>query len=472
MNERLQPRLVVLAIGVLMAAVLLVGLVIPASVFEYREAIARATPMQDLYSRGPVMVTFGLLVGLYIAALVVANRPEARVPWREAFAVGVVLCALSIIAYPSGSRDIFKNISDSRTLWLYGENPTSVAPNVAPDDPLLDSLTLATWRREPGFYGIVSYVAYGPPALVGGDTPLGNMLAFKAYHALVLLAMAGVAALSMPASPRAWSTIFVAWNPLLLFEGVVSAHNDLLMAALFLGAVVLIGRRWVVPGAALFAASVGVKIATVFAAPVAYVWLLRGSAGRVRLAMLALGAAGIMGTAGYVHFVGLPEVGLLIETRPFFTPYSLIDLALRPHYGADTARTITQALCVALLAVVFAVTLWRTRAVRSSLYVGTFWVLVASAALAVVYAWPWYFVWFIPIAALLPSTREAETAIAFTAAGLASYAIVAWPQGVEYANTIVTVVLYGLPLLYAGLSVVGRKSEAVEPAAVNQQGVK
>lgn len=454
----LDARALVPVFGGLMAVVLLVGLVLPGSVFEHREAIGLATPLRALYDRTWVTATFALLVGLYVASLVFASRVEAAGAWRQALAVAALLGVLCVFAYPSGSRDIFKNISDSRTLWLYGQDPKAMGPARAnPDDPMLDSLTLATWRREPGFYGHLTYVAYGPPALLGGDTALGNMIAFKAYHALILVAMAVAAAAAVPAKSRAWSVVFIGWNPLLLFEGVVSAHNDLIMAALFLGGLVLIARWRLVAGGALFAASVGVKLATGFAAPVVYVWLLRSSAGRLRLALLAAGAIAAVGGAAYLYLEGMPAMGLFIRTRPFFTLYSLIFNELRPDYGADTARAVARAVCLAGLALVYAGVLLRTRAGATSLYSGTFWVLVATSALAVVYAWPWYFIWFIPIAALLPRSLAAETSVVFTACGLGSYFLSGWPEGVQNANLVITVILFGLPALYAGVSLVGRR---------------
>jgi hypothetical protein len=154
---------------------------------------------------------------------------------------------------------------------------------------------------------------YGPLSLrvfqglhVTGASPVANLMIFKtAWIALLLVALLLVYRTLLglgrdPATARGLLLLF-AWNPLVLIEGVLNAHVDVLILVLLSIGTFLVVRRPTVLGLAVMGAAAAVKITFLFLAPVLLVWAWRSAAdegdarpraGALRgLQLVALGAA-------------------------------------------------------------------------------------------------------------------------------------------------------------------------------------
>jgi len=232
-----------LAAGGGLALVTVVGLIVPGSVVAYPHSIVAGEPITVLYAfEGGQLVLLGTLALLcvcFVAALIAAFRVRGPRGHAAALAVATALAGLYIALYPSGSQDLFHNIADARTLWVYGQNPMTVPPSAHPADPLVGAVI--AWRDDPSFYGPLSYVLYGMPAALAGDSLPANMLAFKAFNAvalLVLTLLVGRLAGSL-GHDRTRAMVMVGWNPLLLYEMVGNGHNDVLMAVLVVASLIL-----------------------------------------------------------------------------------------------------------------------------------------------------------------------------------------------------------------------------------------
>ena len=165
----------------------------------------------------------------------------------------------------------------------YGENPYLVTFAGYRDDPFALPAFLVD---VPLFYGPVWLIAYGlPVALVGFETIIGLLGALKLFN-LGLLALTGLLIYRSHEDDRAgWLGVYLFLaNPLVLFEGVGNAHNDVLMTLFLVAALVAFRRKSVIAGP-MFALSALVKLFTIVLAPLLLAVMLRDRWGWRRLAL-------------------------------------------------------------------------------------------------------------------------------------------------------------------------------------------
>src|ERR671920_963638 len=162
----------------------------------------------------------------------------------------------------------------------------------------------------PLFYGPVWLMAYGlPVAVVGFKTIMGLLGALKLFN-LALLALTGFVIYRSHGDDRAgWLGVYLFLaNPLVLFEGVGNAHNDVLMTLFLVAALVAFRRKSVVAGP-MFALSALVKLFTIVLAPLLLAFTLRDRWGWRRLAL-----------AG-----SLALVVVVLSVTPFWADGAMID---------------------------------------------------------------------------------------------------------------------------------------------------
>jgi hypothetical protein len=437
--------------------------VLPAPVFAGPHGKS-GSPLTELFpgdaGRREVIATFLALMALFIAAVWASSRVAGEAAERLALGVSCVLALVFVAAYPTSSLDVFKYIADTRTLTVYHQDPLRVAPVAHLEDPLTGWVP-AGQLRTAGFYGPLFYVAAAPASLLAGDSPTANLVAFKALNALALLGLVAIVwrAVRVFAPERAAQAVVLGgWNPYVLYEGVGNAHNDLLMVALCVAGAVAAARAGQGRGLALWAAGAAVKYVTALTAPVLFLWLWRSREGKARLAIA--GAAAAAGAAGLALLATDPHkvqaLGIFNETA-FRTPYAFL-LHLQGDQATETSRRVGRAVCLGAFALVTAAVLLRQSRSERSLYAGMFWLLAAASALTVSYAWPWYFLWSVPFAALLPGSPERDLAVAGSVAAMLTTAVYPYaqrPDGVFYQ----TGVMYGLPLLALALSLWLRRAK-------------
>jgi hypothetical protein len=447
-------------LGVLLAAATVSFLLMPGSVFRYPGALPYGEPIKfiaEAYGgQAFILAGLGALSALFLAALWAARSGATDRTRRVVLTGTLLLATLFVFAYPSGSRDLFKNIVDTRTLWVYGESPYSVAGIAHPNDPLLHSLTPPELRSQIGIYGPASYVVYGLAAVPAGDGVLANMLAFKALHGAVLVAMtllAGYGPLAVSRRNRVAAMVMLGWNPLLLYEGVANAHNDLLMAALALVGIQAVARGARFRGWLALSASVATKYATAGLAPLLLVWHWRQAAGRERhvivaLALAALAVGTVVSLSGRFDAGPLP-LGILRPSVFMRSPAAASLDGLIPLVGRAMAVDLTQYGFVAVLGGLLALTAARMRQTPGALVCGAFWLMFALSAIGVRYFWPWYFLWSVPIAALAPGSRAFIGAAVASATGVLAYGIFPYQPETSWFNAAYSAFLFLPPLLAA-----------------------
>ena len=407
---RQRPAVALVAIGLVSEAVYLVYVFLfPLVVYGYAprpydmEQIARDRPwMGIVWVAGLV-----LLFGLYAVALWVAGR--AGISLRMIFAFSLVFGVTLIWLYPVTATDLFQYVMRARVQVVYGANPMTVTPSHFPDDPLLPFL--GEWKEILSPYGPAWESLAGAVAGLGFTGAVSGALAYKVVTFLAYLVCIVALFRGTEKDPRA--ILFFAWNPLVLLQGLGNGHNDLVMLAWMLLALVFWKRsgNWLLATIALSLA-VLTKAAAAVMVPLLLVAVLRAQPNWRQRGIALAGMAAI--GAGLALLAYLPYwppwdavAGVLDEMskRYTYTVAATLRMSLRellsPRVAWTAPRTTGQILFLAIFAWSL-IQVWRQRLdLASAGFLTYFTYLITGASYRI-----WYPMWLVPLAALrlIPAT--------------------------------------------------------------------
>lgn len=215
--------------------------------------IAFRDPMVNLgYHMRPTSANIYLilLTILFLSHLIFVKNYKKLHPYRLSLFIGLVL----LLSYPLFSHDFFNYIFDAKILTFYGKNPYLYMPGDFYQDEWLRFMhwTHRTYPYGPSFL-IISLV---PSFLAMGKFIL-NYVLFKA----VFVAAYIIAVLYFEKMNKRWAVIF-ATHPLILIEGVVNAHNDMISVTLAVIGVYYIWQKRQVLSRIWLLLSAGIKYLT------------------------------------------------------------------------------------------------------------------------------------------------------------------------------------------------------------------
>lgn len=231
----------------------------------------------------------GSLLYIVGALLIAQTRRVTSLVKVGALAFMLGPAIVNIFLYPAGALDVFNYMVDLKLAFHYGDSPYVVTnPPFIMEDPIIRSAFLLDL---PLFYGPAWLLLSGVPALLTGFDDVVNLLmALKAFNLLLLGGTALLIARAQPTVRRRWLAAFLFLaNPLVVFEGIGNAHNDVMMSFFLIAAVYAFRRQresWLAaPGLAL---SVLVKLFTLAVGPLFLVEALKR---RWRVRQFAIGLA-------------------------------------------------------------------------------------------------------------------------------------------------------------------------------------
>ena len=170
-------------------------------------------------------------------------------------------------AYPFLSKDLFTYLFSAKMIWTYHANPFVVPP--------MNFLSTDLWAglahniEFPYAYGPVSLIySLIPMVLFSGRRFILNFLGYKLLNAAVFY-LTGVLFYRLTDKDK---RIFSFWffNPLLLVELLMNAHNDLLMIGLFVVALYYLYKGGKLKAWLAFIASVLTKYFSAIALPIMF----------------------------------------------------------------------------------------------------------------------------------------------------------------------------------------------------------
>jgi alpha-1,6-mannosyltransferase len=340
----------------------------------------------------PEFLTLVLFMWIAYAIVIAAS---SRVRPLLAVSVVVALHVVFLLAPPLLSTDIFSYLDYARLGAVHGLNPYVHTPFAARQDPVFD-LVGPKWDH--------TATAYGPLFTVL-SYPLARLSLPNAVWALKGLAMLG----SLGCVGLVWRgarllgrdplrpALLVGLNPLLLVYAVAGGHNDLLMMALMVGAVVLaLGSERAAGAAVVAAATIKASAAVVLPFMLAGLGrprrILAGVAIAVTVAALVSGLAFDWQAWRFLTVVRHQQQ--LVGSQSFSLQVGRLFGLEQPEVAA-MAQAALALTAVALLVAVRRGADW---------IAATGWMLLAIAV-ATSFLLPWYTVWALPLAAISADRR-------------------------------------------------------------------
>lgn len=399
----------------------------------------------------PLLIAAMLFVFLaYIFAL--RRVPHSIISFRTIVYSTLLLGLLYILVPVVTSPDIYSYISYARMGVIYHLNPLATLPTAINNDPTFIHLY---WSSQPSAYG-PTWVAMSS-LLQWLTLPFGTQLLLPMVLALrfsglfahicsTLLIWSITGQLQqlyglVSARKRIIATLTFAWNPLLLFEACVNAHNDAVLLLLILLAIwfLLPGPhklRGNILATLMFVLATCLKLNVALLIPffLIFIWKqenqenipLRTPLVRT-LSMALLYAGGII--LLYAPFWQNGKILQVIKTNPttsrdintlpeFFSHlYNSFMAALgypsAPAIGS-LAESVTHELSIAIFVICYAILCWR--AIVGTQSMKTLPSLIRWLALAWLlyyvfgtpWFWPWYIVMLFGLYALVEATSEVD----------------------------------------------------------------
>lgn len=380
----------------------LAGLTLRARLWDVDIEVVRRAGISRVFRNGSGSATEIFLVISAATLAYLGCLWALRKGFRHSLAAAIVATTMACLAFmPSvalTSPDAVHLAADVRTFWLHGKLPT--ARENAPakiDDPVAKEVRV--FANSPSGYGPVAYAIGGIPIPFVGDGLRANLFGQKVVAGVFLVitaALAGLVARRIGGNPGLTAGL-IGLNPLMLWQFPGDGHNDVVMAAFGVGALLFITNpRWKDRGIGTGLAIVSVlsKFGLLLASPlVGAYWFPRWRKHFAAFVLLVGMGVFLMWALRLWPGIGtVGPAGAIART----TPWGLLVQATDP--GGDVSRRLVglaYALFFALLAyIVMFHRLETPRDVATAFATAMFLFLFVCMPGYL----PWYQVWYLPFA--------------------------------------------------------------------------
>lgn len=207
-----------------------------------------------------------LLFIFYLSFLLFSGKN--KVSGKQIWVLVIVTAVILSFSYNAFSYDLFNYMFDAKIVTHYHQNPYAFRALDFPGDPMLSFMH---WTHRFYPYGPVWLILTVPLSFLGFNFFLPTLFLFKFLASLSYLGIAiFLTKILRKISPKdeIFGLVFFALNPLIIIEGLVSAHNEMPMMFLAMLSLFLFLNKKYFPSLVLIILSVGVKFATAFMLPV------------------------------------------------------------------------------------------------------------------------------------------------------------------------------------------------------------
>src|SRR2546421_818963 len=399
-------------------------------------------PVPLSWEQVPLLLTAFLLIFLlYLLAL--RRLPQYIGAYRYILFSTLLLGVMYLLIPVVTSPDIFSYIAYARIGVIYHLNPLTTLPTAIRSDPVYVQLY---WNTQPSAYGPtwvgISSLLQWLTLIFGAQTLVPMVVALRLvglashlWSTLLIWSITGhLQRLQGQDAPhkRLLATLAFAWNPLLLFEACVNAHNDAPLLLLVLLTIwFLLPRKQTTTGSlrsyilaiVMLALATCLKLNIVLLVPFVFIFVWKKTLRRGILT-LALIYAGIIALL-YAPFWQNGAILNVFRTNPTASRdiNTLAEFLSRLYNGitaglgyplapviGSPAENFTHTFSIVIFVILYALLCWR--AIRTSHTLNTLpslirWlalVWLLYCAIGTPWFWPWYLVTFFGLYALVEST--------------------------------------------------------------------
>ncbi|GCE08985.1 hypothetical protein [Dictyobacter aurantiacus] len=418
-----------------------------------RGAVGEAMPLNQIKSLPLALAFTGLFIVLFtlyfLALRLLAHNITQRFIFRSTAVLGIGYLLLPLVT----SQDVFSYIAYARMAVFYHLNPMIVPPTAIRPDFVYGFLY---WVHQPSVYGptwlAITATLQLLATVIGFKYVLSMEMLLRIFGLLMHLGSTWLVWLLSGRfinvnsntddliwqSRRLGATLAFAWNPFLLLEACVNAHNDatilflLLLALWFLFPHVENSRPRFLIAVVLLALIAGLKISYIILMPgiLLFLFLQSSTTRAVRERILDVGLA-ILLYVGLIIAIHVPfwSHGALLRvfamtpsaSRNINSIYELLVHSYAQLRGIPLAHSIDRGSKLEVLSHILSTTLFTLfyvaiciRSIRRPQYINTWPALVAWLActwllycvIGSPWYWPWYAIILFGLFALLAMTQQ------------------------------------------------------------------
>ncbi|MBU2229222.1 hypothetical protein KJ810_02330 [Patescibacteria group bacterium] len=432
--------------------------------------IAYFYQISSIPPRGYAFKTFSLLINLllvlaYWVTFKTANKKNEKNIGKIVVLFSVVFSTIMILIPPIGSADVYNYTYRARVKTVYNENPYIVATENYSDD-MFYNFSPKEWNYLTMQYGpLWASISIGF-SNIAQDSFFWNIFLYKLLALFSFFAGACFLRkiLQMISPDKKIGGLFLyLWNPLILFEAVNNAHNDMLMISIVLAAIYFLLKKKYSTSLLVLLLSVLLKYITLVIVPVFLYFVLKNIpqlSKKVKFVLKTGIAVIIVTTLFYIPFWEGAEIfkGLFQQTQLstffLFSLFPSLVFAIAYLVGSyfswsyDLLTDISRYFGLGAFIVVY---FWQIKNYvkdksKNFIYY-SFLILFAYIIYYVSYLQPWYLVWLIPIAILVDKKYFLQFIFILTLAGLLSYIVL--------VNSLIYILIFVIILI---LSVITKKN--------------
>lgn len=379
----------------------------------------------------------GLMTLGWISGILTTRGRSFRDAWLPITVVTGCAYAALFLTYPGTAIDIYIYAARSHLLTDHGLNPSTTMPQVLWDvDPYIRYAS-GEWSNRPSPYGPLWNLIAAPATAFDRDRISVAVLVFKG---IMIIATAGTGALIHDIARRVQprfatpATLAWLWSPVVLWEGIANGHNDVLFATFIVWALWSWYRGYLGTVVPLLGAAALLKVVAVIVIPVAVVAIVRRTGWNRQLAGTSLVTLGLSAAVVWIAFTPFYDIpgtveairtqGSVMVTSPALLAHSLSDAKGWNLDVRGSFPVISTIVIIVLTLVGTFVAYGRSRYLPVIAYEQFFWfLLLATSNLR-----PWYTIWLIALAAVLPLGMPLIRAAAWSIGALAAYGYTLWVQ--------------------------------------------
>lgn len=223
------------------------------------------------YFNRPLSAFFYILIILLLFIfyiIFIKKAKNERLAKKQIWFLIIAISTILLFSYNAFSYDLFNYMFDAKIVTTYNKNPYEFKALDFPQDPMLSFMH---WTHRTYPYGPTWLFLTVPLSYLGSKYLLLTFYLFKALSVVSFLGSAFfIWKILERINPRnaVLGTAIFAFNPLIIIESLVSAHNDITMIFLTLGSLYLLLSSKNVRSFILFIMSLGVKYANIFLVPI------------------------------------------------------------------------------------------------------------------------------------------------------------------------------------------------------------
>ena len=343
--------------------------------------------------------------------------------------------AAGVLMYPTNAIDVYIYAARSRLLTHYGENPNAVQPVIHWDaDPYMHFAS-REWADNLSPYGPLWNQLAAPITWLGGDSIGAAIIGFKLLGVLSSITIGWLIYDLVKGIRPDWALVaalFWAWNPLVFWDGIGNAHNDVTLMLPVIGSLWAWQRRhdnWVIP---LLFASILIKYVTVILLPLAIIALWRRNprrSERITGVLMGIGWSLVLFAASTFPFADIgslresaAEQGAKVNASLAWAVVATLGERSIAVVDPETIRDIAYAI-VSVAIAGWMVACWHKpeRLPMAMFEVMFLFMLVASTNQRA-----WYVIWLVPLAAVLIPDSQWKRTLIWCVSSMCGHACTIW----------------------------------------------